>query len=116
MGKSNASFYTFVNSIYNRLDGKNNLDKVPAMVYGINLFLCAFMFAILEKIAIQNDGKDSVIGKALENKWKEYFSLVLYGIGVSVAFVHTGISMFCYVVVAAIWLIPDRRIEKKLNK
>ena len=58
--------------------GTNTGEKIPVFLYGINLLLCAITYTILEKIAIKHEGKDSIIGMALENKTKEYASSAIY--------------------------------------
>jgi len=95
--------------------GQNHFEKNPVALYGINLLLCVFSYIILEKAAIKNEGKQSTIGMALEDKKKEIASLLLYLIGTIVSFSIPEISMACYAFVAILWLIPDKRIEQQLK-
>ncbi|MBS1485987.1 MAG: DUF1211 domain-containing protein [Bacteroidetes bacterium] len=95
--------------------GENHFDKNPVALYGLNLLLCATAFTILEKAAIRHEGKESTVGIALKSKIKEYASVVIYLIGLVFSFWLPAISLACYVVVAIIWLIPDRRIEKQMR-
>lgn len=81
----------------------------------MNLLLCAITFNILERVAIKHEGKDSVIGKALENSTKEMLSIVLYVLSTFFAFFTPIFSLIGYTLVAIIWLIPDQRIEKQLK-
>lgn len=95
--------------------GENHFAEIPVVFYGVNLLLCAITFAILVKIAVRNEGHDSKIGKAIKNAKKEYLSIVLYLIGIVLAFFIPLLSVAVFFIVAVIWLVPDKRIEKQLN-
>lgn len=95
--------------------GENNFASNPVALYGLNLLLCAVSFILLEKSAIRHEGKDSNIAQALENKTKEVISFVVYFLSLVLAFYYPIISIFGYIFVAIIWLIPDTRIEKRLK-
>ncbi|MBS1763466.1 MAG: DUF1211 domain-containing protein [Bacteroidetes bacterium] len=96
--------------------GENHFDKNPTMLYGVNLLLCAIAFFILEYTAISHEGKTSKIGQALSNTTKENLSWILYVVGIVLTFYLPKISLVCYFVVAIIWLVPDKRIEKQLGQ
>lgn len=89
--------------------------SIPAALYGVVLFLAASVYAILVKVALKNEGKDSTIGKALSNIKKEYASIALYIAGIIVAFYNPIISFVFYALVAMLWVIPDKRIEKQVQ-
>ncbi|MGV7104964.1 TMEM175 family protein [Flavobacterium sp. U410] len=95
--------------------GENHFDKNPVALYGINLFLCALAFIILEKSSIHYEGESSKLKLALKNYNKEYASLVLYFIGILISYYFPMFSTILYAIVALVWLIPDTRIEKTLN-
>lgn len=95
--------------------GENHFEKNPVILYGTNLVLCAFAYAVLVQIALKNEGRSSTIGKAIRNTKKEYLSISIYLLGIASAFVMTMLSITCFFAVALIWLIPDMRIEKNLN-
>lgn len=95
--------------------GENHFEKNPVALYGINLLFCAFTFLILELVSMKNDGAGSIISMALENRKKEYASVLLYIIGISLSYAHTTFSLVCYLLVAIIWLVPDKRIEKIIS-
>jgi len=95
--------------------GENNFAPYPVALYGLNLLLCAVSFILLEKSAIRHEGKDSNIAQALENKTKEVISFSVYFLSLVLAFYYPIISIFGYIFVAIIWLIPDTRIEKRLK-
>lgn len=95
--------------------GENHFDKNPVALYGCNLIFCAIGFTITEKILIDYEGKSSKLAEAFKNHNKENISLVLYIIGIGISFFYPLVSMICYGVVAMIWLIPDKRIEKNID-
>lgn len=94
--------------------GENHFAKNTVALYGINLMLCAITFLILEKAAIDHEGLRSKIAKALESKIKEYSSVTLYIIGTVISFYIPIIGVLCFTLVAILWIIPDRRIEKQM--
>lgn len=95
--------------------GENHFDKNPVALYGFNLMLCALSFTILEKTLISSEGESSKLKNALQNKTKEYLSPIFYIAGIVISFYYPIISMICYGIVAAMWLIPDRRMEKNMH-
>jgi len=94
--------------------GENNFGKWPIVFYGFILIMNALAYSILAYTLISHHGKDSLIAKAVGKDWKGKLSLIIYAIAIGISFVHSGISLLLYFVVAVIWLIPDRRIEKLL--
>ncbi|AWM12484.1 hypothetical protein DI487_00380 [Flavobacterium sediminis] len=95
--------------------GENHFDKNPVALYGVNLFLCALAFILLEKSSIHYEGENSKLKIALKNYNKESLSLLLYFAGVILSYFIPIMSMLLYAGVALLWLIPDTRIEKTLN-
>lgn len=95
--------------------GENHFEKLPVMLYGINLLFSALMFALLEKIAIQHEGKESNVGQALKNKTKENISITLYIVSLISGYFLPLLGIIGYTFVAVLWLIPDSRIEKQLK-
>lgn len=95
--------------------GENHFYSNAVILYGVNLLACAIAYVILEKASIGLEGKDSVIGKALSSKIKEIASIVLYTSGIFISCKFPYIGIVAYVIVAILWLIPDKRIEKSLN-
>lgn len=96
--------------------GDFHTQSLPAMVYGFVLLLSATAFVILVNIAVKNEGKNSEIGKAVKGSYKEYISIVLYGIGILAALIQPIISYVIYFIVAMMWIIPDKRIEKNIHE
>lgn len=93
--------------------GEHFLMPSPAILYGINLLLSAIMFLVVEHVAIHHEGKDSKIGIALKSKVKENISWILYSAGIISAFFQPALSLVCHLIVAIMWLIPDKRIKKQ---
>ncbi|MEO8412341.1 MAG: TMEM175 family protein [Ginsengibacter sp.] len=94
--------------------GENHFTKWPVILYGIALLMSGIAYYILAQALILLHGKNSTIGMAIGKDKKGISSIVLYVIAIAVAFLDASISLFLYACVAAIWLIPDRRIEKKI--
>jgi uncharacterized membrane protein len=95
--------------------GENGLATIPTAVYGFVLLMAATAYYILERIIIANEGRDSLVAEAVRRERKGKVSLVLYLAAIPVAFVSPWIAAGLYVFVALLWLIPDPRIERKLE-
>lgn len=95
--------------------GENHLDSLPVAVYGTVLFLAATAYFLLTKILISHHGRDSTLALAIGKDGKALVSALIYAAAISLAFVFPIVSILCYVGVAVIWLVPDRRIERKLT-
>ena len=94
--------------------GENNFTTWPVALYGINLCMSGIAYYILVRSLIQLHGKDSTLALAIGMDQKGIASVIIYAIAVPLCFVKPWIGLMLYGVVAAIWFIPDRRIEKKL--
>ncbi len=95
-------------------NGENGFATVPAALYGVVLLFAAIAYFILAKALIALHGKDSVIATALGADFKGKVSVVIYFAAIPLAFVASWISFVLYVLVALMWLVPDRRIERIL--
>jgi len=95
----------------------NETHFAPLQVaaYGGVLLLCGCAYTILTKVLVAEHGKDSLIAKALGNDFKGNISLVIYIVAIAFAFWLPWVGGVLYVVVAAIWLVPDRRFELLLD-
>ena len=96
--------------------GERNFATLPMAIYGVLLFLCAIAFTILVRVLVRAEGADSVVARAIGADRKGNISLALYALGIMFAFVSRPLSGACYVAVALIWLVPDRRIEHALDE
>jgi uncharacterized membrane protein len=96
--------------------GENHFSKWPVIIYGVVLLMAGFAYYILSQCLTNTHGKDSALAQAIGKDKKGFISLVLYIIGIACSFINPWIGFSLYVIVAAIWFIPDRRIEKKLGE
>ena len=96
--------------------GENNFATWPVAIYGGVLLMAAIAYYILAHTLATTHGKNSTIAKALGNDWKGKLSVIIYASGIGLSFVHSWIGFALYVVVAGVWFIPDKRIEKKLEE
>jgi uncharacterized membrane protein len=87
----------------------------PVAAYGIVLLLAGCAYFILVQVLIARHGPDSKLAKAIGNDIKGKTSVILYLVAIPLAFWHPWIACGIYVLVAVIWLVPDRRIEKVLH-
>jgi uncharacterized membrane protein len=85
-------------------------------VYGFLLLMSAISYFTLQNKIIKLEGKDSVLYQAVEKDVKGKISLACYILAIPLAFISPWISGSLYTTVALIWIIPDRRIEKQINK
>jgi len=86
----------------------------PAALYGGVMLLAAIAYFILQQRIIADQGTDSLLKRAVGSDWKGKLSPPVYALAILAAFVTAWISVGLYVLVALIWLIPDRRIERVL--
>src|SRR4029453_17405998 len=96
--------------------GENHLAATPTAVYGFVLLMAAIAYYILERAIIAKEGRRSLLASAVRHDWKEKLSLVLYLLAIPLAFVNSWIAGGLYVLAALLWLIPDPRIERELEK
>lgn len=96
--------------------GENFLVSVPTAVYGAVLLMPAIAYFLLQKAILWKQGAHSVLASALGSDIKGKISPILYLAGIALAFVSPWLSIAIYVLVAVIWLVPDRRIENVLRE
>jgi uncharacterized membrane protein len=96
--------------------GENHLAPLPVAIYGMVLLMAAVAWYILQYAIIGSQGRDSLLAKALGTDWKGKLSPAFYLSAVFLAFLNPWIASGIYVLVAAIWFIPDRRIERVLRE
>src|SRR5690242_16593837 len=94
--------------------GENHFAAAPTALYGANLLLAAIAYWLLQQRIIALQGKESLLKKAVGHDWKGKLSPVLYALAIAAAFWIPQVSQTLYVLVALMWLIPDRRIEHAL--
>ncbi len=96
--------------------GENFLAPLPTAIYGVSLLMPAVAYYLLQKTIVHQQGKQSVLASALGRDVKGKISPLLYAAAVALAFVDAWLSIAIYVLVAVMWLVPDRRIEKVLRE
>jgi uncharacterized membrane protein len=95
--------------------GENHLAAMPVALYGIVLFCAAIAYYFLTLALVAHHGKDSAIAIALGKDFKGKVSIAVYALAIVLAFINTFAAIGLYILVAVMWLIPDRRIEKTLS-
>jgi uncharacterized membrane protein len=95
--------------------GENHFAAVPTALYGVVLFMAAMAYMILQRAIIRQQGEGSVLAKAVGRDLKGKLSPVIYLTAIPLAFVNTWIANGLFVLVAIMWIVPDRRIERALD-
>jgi uncharacterized membrane protein len=95
--------------------GENHFGAMPTALYGVNLLMAAIAYWMLQQTIIATQGAGSLLRAAVGNDRKGKLSLLLYAVAIPSAFVEVWIAGGIYVLVALIWLIPDKRIEGALG-
>jgi uncharacterized membrane protein len=95
--------------------GENHFAPLPTAVYGVALLMPAAAYYLLQLAIVRNQGSNSTLATAIGRDMKGKISPILYAAAIPLAFVSPWISCGIYVLVALIWLIPDRRIEKTVH-
>jgi len=96
--------------------GENHLAAIPTAIYGFVLLMAAIAYYILQRSIIAKEGHKSILAQAISSDWKGKLSPVLYLSAIPLAFVSSWIASGLYFFVALLWLIPDPRIERELEK
>ena len=96
--------------------GENGLAAIPTAVYGFVLLMAAIAYLVLQGAIIAKEGRNSLVARAIGSDWKGKSSAVLYFAAIPLAFLSPWIAGALYVSVALLWLIPNPRIERKLEE
>jgi uncharacterized membrane protein len=97
--------------------GENHFAQLPVAVYGFVLLMCALAWMPFQYSLIQaNGGRDSLLAQAVGGDWKGKAAVATYLCGMLLAFLAPWVSCVLYATVAAIWFVPDRRIESRIMK
>ncbi|HEY6081970.1 MAG TPA: TMEM175 family protein, partial [Chitinophagaceae bacterium] len=94
--------------------GENHFARWPVALYGIILLMNALAYSLLANKLIRHEGKNSALAAAVGNGAKGKISVAFYLLAILLSFLNAWLSFALYTLVAAIWFIPDKRIEKKL--
>ena len=95
--------------------GQNNAAPLPTALYGVVLLMAAVAYRILQQMIVLHQGRNSKLREAIGNDSKGKLSTALYVISIPLAFIHPWIAVGIFILVAMMWLIPDRRIEAKVG-
>jgi uncharacterized membrane protein len=95
--------------------GENNFAALPVACYGAVLLFSGIAYFVLTKTLVSHHGQDSALAIAMGKDLKGKISLLIYAVGIGVAFVQPWAAFMLYILVAIIWLIPDRRIERIID-
>ena len=95
--------------------GDNGLAPVPVALYAAVMLLAAVAYFVLVRALVRLHGAESTLAASLGSDAKGKLSLVLYAVAIPLAFFNAMLSIAIFVIVALIWLVPDRRIEKTLT-
>ncbi len=95
--------------------GENPSAALPAAFYGGVLFMAGMGYWILSRVIIAADGENSLLKKAMGSDYKGNISVLVYAGAIPLSFWNVWVAQACYVGVALLWLVPDRRIERVLK-
>ena len=96
--------------------GENHFEPLPSAAYGFVLLMAGISYYVLQQSIIAADGPSSVLKRAVGADWKGKTSPALYVAAMAAAFRAPWVAQLIYVAVALIWLVPDRRIERAINR
>jgi len=95
--------------------GENHFAPTPTAAYGVVLLLAGIAYLLLQHAILRQEGPDSMLAAAVGRDRKGKTSLLIYAIAIPLAFVHPWMAGALYVVVVLMWLVPDRRIERRVS-
>lgn len=96
--------------------GEHHFSKWPVILYGVILIMNGLAYTLLCHLLVREAGSGSPLAEALGKDWKGKMSVVIYAVAILLAFFNAWIAFGLYVLVAILWFIPDRRIEKKIRE
>jgi len=95
--------------------GENEFAEVPTSAYGIVLLGAAVAYYLLQTAIVRGQGRDSTLAVAVGRDLKGKISPFLYVTGIAVAYWNRWVAVAAYVLVALVWLVPDRRLERSMT-
>jgi len=96
--------------------GENHFAHLPSALYGVILLAAAMAYLVLQTTIIAAEGRDSLLQRAVGRDWKGKLSPFVYIAGIVASFFSPAVAQAMYVIVALTWLVPDRRIERRLRE
>jgi uncharacterized membrane protein len=107
----NLLFWLSLYPFTTRWMDESDLARTPVVIYGINLLLAAIAYYVLQLSIIRAEGDESILREAIGRDLKGKLSPVIYLLGIALCYVDPLIGIVPFVVVAVMWLVPDRRLE-----
>jgi uncharacterized membrane protein len=95
--------------------GETHYAASPAAAYGVVLLMAGISFTILVRVLVRSHGRESTLARAMGADRKGKASLVLYAAGIGLSFARPWVACAVYTLVALMWLIPDPRIERRME-
>ncbi len=96
--------------------GDTEFASGPVALYGVVFVMAGVAYTLLSSMLVRLNGRDSVLGKALDNNVKERISIVLGVAAIPLAFVNSWLAFGLYVLIILLWFIPDSRIESTMRR
>ena len=96
--------------------GENHFAAAPTATYGAVLLMAAVAYWLLQRALIRLQGGNSLLRRAIGSDWKGKLSPVLYLLGIAATWWVSEVALSLYALVAVMWLIPDRRIERAVTR
>jgi uncharacterized membrane protein len=96
--------------------GENHFERVPVAIYGVLLFAASIAYFILTRALISLHGRTSKLATAVGRDFKGLISTAIYAVAIPLSLIRGWLGFALYVVVAIMWLVPDRRIERALTE
>ena len=109
-------FWLSLVPFFTRWMGESFFTALPVAAYGMVLLFAAIAYTLLTRALIAHHGQDSQLAVAIGDDGKGKISLALYAAAIPLSFVNATIGYSIYILVALIWLVPDQRIERMLNR
>jgi uncharacterized membrane protein len=106
-------FWLSLIPVVTRWMGDSHFGTWPVVAYGVVLLLSAVAWEIERRVLLRIHDQDSELARAMGVNFKEVVSLIIYTVAIAVAFVNSWLACALYAAVAAIWFVPDRRIERE---
>jgi uncharacterized membrane protein len=95
--------------------GENHFEQQPVALYGVVMLMCGVAYYILTVTLIRGHGPESALRAAVGSDFKGIFSVVMYALAIAIAFANRWVALAIYWAIALMWLIPDRRIERRAH-
>lgn len=95
--------------------GENHFAQLPTALYGFVLLMAALSYWLLQKTLVASEGANSLMARAIGKDFKGTMSVVAYTMSVPLSFYNQWLAQAVFVMIALVWLVPDRRIEKEMS-